>query len=93
MLTVPLDPVYVGATQDLLVSDVNDNYRLFAMQEHLLLTVGNLSDQMLYQVDELRSETSSSSAPITFFPSCLRTPQTSSWSATTAWIARSVASC
>jgi len=41
---------YPGVTTDLLVSDVNDNYRLFSMLEHLLLTAGNLSEQLLYQV-------------------------------------------
>ncbi len=41
---------YPGVTQDLLVSDVNDHYRLFAMLEHLLLTVGNFREQLLYQM-------------------------------------------
>ena len=41
---------YPGVTQDLLVSDINDHYRLFSMLEHLLLTVGNFSEQLLYQM-------------------------------------------
>ncbi len=39
-----------GVTVDLLASDVNDNYRLFAMLENVLLTVGNFKEQLLYQV-------------------------------------------
>ena len=42
---------YPGVTQDLLVSDLNDHYRLFNRLEHLLLTVGNFSEQLLYQMD------------------------------------------
>jgi len=42
--------IFSGVTHDFLVSDVNDNYRLFSMLEHLLLTVGNFSEQLLYQV-------------------------------------------
>ncbi len=29
---------------------MNDHYRLFSMLEHLLLTVGNFKEQLLYQV-------------------------------------------
>ena len=47
--------VLSGVTQDLLVSDMNDHYRLFSMLEHLLLTVGNLKEQLLYQVRALFS--------------------------------------
>ena len=43
---------YPGVTTDLLVSDVNDHYRLFGRLEQLLLTVGNLSEQIVYQMDD-----------------------------------------
>jgi len=42
---------YPGVTQDLLVSDLNDQFRLFSMLEHLLLDVGNFSEQLVYQLD------------------------------------------
>ncbi len=38
--------------QDLLVSDLNDHYRLYANLESLLLTVGNFSDQGLFLMGE-----------------------------------------
>ena len=43
---------YPGVTQDLLVSDLNDQFRLFGMLEDLLLKVGNFSEQLVYQLDE-----------------------------------------
>ena len=43
-------------TQDLLVSDLNDHFRLFSMLEQLLLTVGNFSEQQLYQLDSETQE-------------------------------------
>ncbi|XP_059079111.1 acidic fibroblast growth factor intracellular-binding protein-like [Tigriopus californicus] len=42
---------YPGLTQDLLVSDINDNFRLFSMLEQTLLSVGKLSEQLLHQMD------------------------------------------
>eukprot|EP00095_Tigriopus_kingsejongensis_P010435 maker-scaffold294_size218657-snap-gene-1.21 protein:Tk10435 transcript:maker-scaffold294_size218657-snap-gene-1.21-mRNA-1 annotation:"acidic fibroblast growth factor intracellular-binding" len=42
---------YPGLTQDLLVSDINDNFRLFNMLEQNLLAVGSFSEQLLYQMD------------------------------------------
>ena len=43
---------YPGVTQDLLVSDLNDQFRLLAMLEDTLLKVGNYSEQLVYQLDE-----------------------------------------
>lgn len=42
---------YPGVTQEHLVSDLKDNYRLFSMLENLLLATGKLSEQMCFQVD------------------------------------------
>lgn len=41
---------YPGVTQEMLVSDINDHYRLFAMLENLLMTVGTFSEQLLFQM-------------------------------------------
>ena len=42
---------YPGVTQDLLISDLNDHFRLFSMIENVLMTVGNFSEQLLYQMN------------------------------------------
>ena len=44
---------YPGVTTDLLVSDVNDHYRLFSLLETVLLGVGNLNEQLLLQVSSV----------------------------------------
>ena len=41
---------YPGVTQDLLVSDLNDHYRLFTMLENMLMSVGKFSEQLLFQM-------------------------------------------
>jgi len=47
---------YPGVTLDLLVSDLNDQFRLFSMLENLLLDAGNFSEQLLYQLDRETQE-------------------------------------
>lgn len=42
---------YAGGTMDLLVSDLSDHFRLFAMLESMLLAAGKFSEQLLYQID------------------------------------------
>ena len=44
---------YPGVTQELLMSDLNNQYRLFGRLEHVLLTAGDFSQQNLYQVIKL----------------------------------------
>jgi hypothetical protein len=43
---------YPGVTQDLLVSEVNDHFRSFAMLDKLLLKAGNFKEQLVYQLDK-----------------------------------------
>jgi hypothetical protein len=38
--------------QDLLVSEVNDHFRSFAMLDKLLLKAGNFKEQLVYQLDK-----------------------------------------
>ena len=37
---------------DIIVSDFNDHYRLYGRLEQTLLTVGNLKEQMLFQMND-----------------------------------------
>lgn len=42
---------YPNASSDLVVSDLNDHYRLYLMLENMLLTYGKFSEQLSFQID------------------------------------------
>lgn len=42
---------YPNASSDLVVSDLNDHYRLYLMLENMLLAYGKFSEQLSFQLD------------------------------------------